>query len=68
MTHPILDEVAAEYGVTPEQLCSPSRKFILVHARWKIMRTLKKEGLSCAAIGRVINRTAPVVWHGLKAS
>ena len=65
--HFVLDEISRRYGVTKAQLRSPSRKFILVHARWEAMRIMRDRGLTYAAIGRVLNRSHSVVWHGLKA-
>ena len=65
--HFVLDEISRRYGVTKDQLRSPSRKFILVHARWTAMRILHERGLSLGEIGRIVNRTPAVVWHGLKA-
>lgn len=68
MTAPsfILDDICREYGVTREQLRGPCRKFILVHARWSAMRTLRERGLSYGQIGRIVNRTQSVVAHGLR--
>jgi chromosomal replication initiation ATPase DnaA len=65
--HFVLDEIARRYGVTKEDLRSPSRKFILCHARWEAMRVMRSRGLTYAAIGRIVNRTQAVVAYGLKA-
>lgn len=65
--HFVLDDIARRYGVTKDQLRSPSRKFILVHARWEAMKILRSHGCTIGTIGRIVNRTPAVVWHGLKA-
>lgn len=65
--HLVMDVIADRYGVTPDQLRSPSRKFILVHARWAAMQMLRAHGMSYAKIGQIVNRSPGVVWHGLKA-
>lgn len=65
--HPIINRVAMQFGLPPEDLVSKKRTDDLVVARWCVWRLLQKEGLSNSAIGRMTKRNYSTVAYGLRS-
>lgn len=62
-----LEQVAAIYKVTPEDILGTSRKEYLTDARWVFMKALRAKGrLSFPVIGKIVNRDHTTVLHACR--
>jgi chromosomal replication initiator protein len=62
----IIAQVAKDHGLTADELTGPSRKKVVVEARWTAMRTIRAETkLSTPQIGRLFHRDHTTVLHAL---
>lgn len=59
-------EVAARHGLTLEDIKGRSKRRKCVHARWEVMWTLDRRGLTSTRIGMFLKRNHATVLHGLK--
>jgi len=64
----VISEVTRRYGITREQLRSPSRCRMLVEARREIVTRLRATGLSLASLGILIGRDHTSVHHLLTSA
>lgn len=64
--HEVLPQIAAFYGLTPDDIRGASRLPHIVRARWNVGLVLRDRGLSLPAIGRLVNRHHTAVLHGLR--
>lgn len=63
----VVIRVAAEYGVTFEELQSPSRERSLVEVRWRAAAAaIEETGAPTTQLGRILNRDHSTVVHGLQ--
>lgn len=64
MARKILEEIAWNWGLTPEEVCGSKRKSLYVSCRREIATTLRNNlHLSLPDIGHVMNRHHTAVLH-----
>jgi len=62
----IIRTVADRYNTTVQQIVGRSRSFKLVEPRREAMAILQRAGLSCAHIGRIMDRDHTTVMHNIR--
>ena len=62
----IIEQVASEYEVEPDDLGGPSKLGLFVRPRHEVMRRARESGFSLSEIGRALNRDHTTVMHGIK--
>ena len=61
-----LEQVATEYGVTPEAIVGPSRRADVVAARWAVVQAMRMQGATLRACGGAVHRGHAAVIHALR--